>query len=303
MPRCVVCGLIVMLCVVSAACAEVATTRPTPGVTFERVVQNDPPLKYFVVTVDLGDPRVHLKVMRGSGESHLTRPWETTLMPVSQMAERDGVSIAVNGNLFMAKTGPWIFGRRVPYFLGNTALACGWAMSGGVVYKRNPADRDWPSLIVNDRGEVRIGRFNELPGDAREVVSGVWQVVTDGRNTAPETSDDGTPIEAAPRTGAAIDRSGKKLILLVADGRRPDYSVGMTPHRLGDEMIARGAWDAIALDGGGSSTLVMRDGSGKIQLVNRPSDGHDLPMEISVERSVANALGVVINGTTTRADH
>ena len=107
-----------MLYIASAARAAVSTTRPMPGVTLERVVQDDPPLKYFVVSVNLDDPRVHLKVMRGSGTAHLTAPWETTLMPVSQMAERDGVSVAVNGNLFMARQGPWIFGRRVPYFPG-----------------------------------------------------------------------------------------------------------------------------------------------------------------------------------------
>jgi exopolysaccharide biosynthesis protein len=142
-----------------------------------------------------------------------------------------------------------------------------------------------------------------LPADAREVVSGIFQIVTDGRNTAVQNSDDGSPAQPAPRTAAGIDRTGKRLILMVADGRRPDYSVGMTHHLMAQELIDRGVWDAIALDGGGSSTLVMRDAEGKIQVINRPSDGHDLPMELSVERSVANALGVVIDRASTRPDH
>ncbi len=292
-------GMVAVLFAASLACADVETTRPMPGVTFERGVENDPPLKYFVVSVNLDDPRVHLKVLRGSGVAIPALPWETTLMPVSKMAERDGVSIAVNGNLFMAREGPWIFGRRVPYFSGNSALVCGWAMSDGVVYSLYPHDRNWPSLVVNDRGEVRIGTFENLPGDAREVVSGIFQIVTDGHNTA----DASSLAQSAPRTGMGIDRAGKKLILFVADGRRPDYSAGVTYRRVAEEMMARGAWDAIALDGGGSTTLVMRDGQGKVQLINRPSDGHDLAVDLSVERSVGNALGVVIDGATMQQSH
>jgi hypothetical protein len=296
----IVFGLVLTLFVGSGARGEIATTRPWAGVLFERGVEADPPLKYFLVSVDLGDPRVHLKVLRGSGDVIPAVPWETTLMPVSKMVERDGVSIAVNGNLFMAREGPWILGRRVPYFLGNPALLCGWGMSDGVVYTLRPHDRSWPSLVVNDRGEVRIGTFENLPGDARDVVSGIFQIVTDGRNTAPINSGANDLDELAPRTGVGIDRAGKKLILFVADGRRPEYSAGVTYRRVAEEMIARGAWDAISLDGGGSTTLVMRDGMGKARVVNRPSDGHDLAVDLSVERSVGNALGVVIDGGTTR---
>ncbi len=296
-------GLIVSLVIGSAVRAGVSTTRPMPGVTFERDVEDDPPLRFYVVSVHLDDPHVHLKVLRGSGSAHLDPPWETSLMPVSQMAERDGASIAVNGNLFTAKDTPLILGRPVPYFLGNPALLHGWAMSDGALYSSHPKDRNWPSLVVNDRGEVRIGEFRELPADAREVVSGIFQIVTDGHSTAVEDSDTSTFAKPAPRTAVGIDRSGKMLILFVADGRRPDYSVGITHHRMAQEMIARGAWNALALDGGGSTTLVMRDGQGKVELINRPSDGHDFAVPLSVERSVANALGVIIDGAATQPGH
>jgi exopolysaccharide biosynthesis protein len=156
---------------------------------------------------------------------------------------------------------------------------------------------------VNDRGEVRIGTFENLPDDAREVVSGIVQIVTSGRNTAAADTDATSFAQPAPRTAVGIDRGGKKLILFVADGRRPEYSVGIKHHRMAEEMISRGAWDAIALDGGGSSTLVMRDAAGKVQLINYPSDGHDLAVNLSVERSVGNALGVVIDGATTQNSH
>ena len=60
-----------------------------------------------------------------------------------------------------------------------------------------------------------------------------------------------------PRTAIGIDRTGRQLLLLVIDGRRDDYSVGATHAELAEELIRLGAWDAVNLDGGGSSTMVM----------------------------------------------
>jgi exopolysaccharide biosynthesis protein len=95
-----------------------------------------------------------------------------------------------------------------------------------------------------------------------------------------------------------VDAANTRLIIVVVDGRRPAYSAGLTLGQLADEMIHLGCAEAINLDGGGSSTLVMRDvKSGKFSVVNRPSDGHDLRIPLSIERPVASALGAVIEPT------
>ena len=70
----------------------------------------------------------------------------------------------------------------------------------------------------------------------------------------------------------------------------------MTLHDMADEMIRLGCDSAIQLDGGGSSTLVMYDSANtRYNVINRPSDGHDLPLAISMERAVANVLGVKVD--------
>jgi len=46
--------------------------------------------------------------------------------------------------------------------------------------------------------------------------------------------------------------------------------------------------------------MVMRDASGEIQLKNLPSDGHDLPVDISLPRPVADALGVIVDEPASR---
>lgn len=79
----------------------------------------------------------------------------------------------------------------------------------------------------------------------------------------------------APRTAAGVDDRGR-LLLLTVNGRQAS-SVGLTLTELAQVMAHLGARDALNLDGGGSSTMVLRG-----DLFNLPSDGR--------ERTVGNAL-------------
>jgi hypothetical protein len=82
-----------------------------------------------------------------------------------------------------------------------------------------------------------------------------------------------------PRTALGYTHDGR-LLLLVVDGRSTE-SVGATLGELARELRARGAVEALNLDGGGSTTLVVNGA-----LVNRPSDK-------SGAREVASALLLV----------
>ncbi len=92
---------------------------------------------------------------------------------------------------------------------------------------------------------------------------------------------------AHPRTAVGIDADGRKLLILVVDGRS-SVSRGYTMVELADMMVALGAENAINLDGGGSSAMYTRAGTGAMGIVNEPSDGG--------ERLVANGFGVVYHG-------
>jgi hypothetical protein len=283
------CCLILATILIPAPTLRAGAPSTRPAYEYHEEIRSDPPLHLHMVTVDLTNPAVHLKVSRGGTDPDLKPPWETTLMPVSEMAERDGLSVAVNGNFFAPKDYEWILGRKVFYFGGNWARACGWALSDGRLLSKTPLSPDWPTFIVSNTGHVAIGQFTRIPEGAGQAVSGEWQIVTDGKNSIPDNG----PL--APRTAVGFDQSHHTLILLVIDGRRPHFSVGVTIHQLADEMIRLGAWEAINLDSGGSSTMVVRNKNGDPIVVNRPSDGHDLLIPLSIERNVADALGVVVD--------
>lgn len=91
------------------------------------------------------------------------------------------------------------------------------------------------------------------------------------------------------RTAAGISKDGKTLYLVAvekqsaADGTV--VSVGMTQEELAGFLISIGAWRAVNLDGGGSTTMAARHlGEFSASLVNRPQG--------NAQRRVPDAIGI-----------
>jgi len=81
-----------------------------------------------------------------------------------------------------------------------------------------------------------------------------------------------------PCSGAAIAPDGR-LYLVEVDGRQPELSVGVTRREFSALMRSLGATEGLLLDGGGSSTLVVRRlGDSAAGVVNSPSDGKERPV-------------------------
>jgi hypothetical protein len=262
-----------------------------PGVTYREEVHTNPPLHLYCVQADLTNPLVHLRVCRAGDKPTGDGSWDTTLLQVSKIAQREHLDVAVNGSLFAPKDAEVVLGRKLPYFEGNWARACGWTVSDGQLWSPHPIAPRFPTLVIWKDKPPRIDNFPAVPAGAWQAVSGFAMLVRGGKSLG---SDRG-PL---PRTAVGLDREDKTLTLLVVDGRRPDDSVGLTFKQMGDEMVKLGCDRAINLDSGGSSTLVIRNGQ-HWPVINRPSDGHDLPIPLSVERPVANALGIVVDENST----
>jgi Phosphodiester glycosidase len=92
-----------------------------------------------------------------------------------------------------------------------------------------------------------------------------------------------------PRTAVGYDAKKETLIAVQIDGYAPGWSIGATQRELADVFLEFGATTAMELDGGGSSTIVLKN-----QTINRPSDGGGF-----VERRVPNALLFYWNGSDT----
>lgn len=115
-----------------------------------------------------------------------------------------------------------------------------------------------------------------------QIIGGGPRLVRDGRleiTGEEELFRDDILVGRAPRTAIGIT-DDQKLLLVTVNGRQPNISVGMTLEELGNLLIELGAIQAMNLDGGGSTTMVIRD-----FVLNLPSDGK--------ERPVGNAIVVV----------
>jgi exopolysaccharide biosynthesis protein len=109
-----------------------------------------------------------------------------------------------------------------------------------------------------------------------------WLV--EDKQPVPDLND----TRVAPRTAIGLDGSGARLILIVVDGRQPFYSDGCTVQELAELMLLYGGDNAINLDGGGSSTMVIDWPGEGVKVVNSPIDLY-FPGR---ERPVANHFGV-----------
>ena len=96
--------------------------------------------------------------------------------------------------------------------------------------------------------------------------------------------------EGEPRTAIGINRNGRYLYLIVVDGRQPLYSEGATFMELAELFIEEGAFMAMSLDGGGSSTMVREGDDGTPVIMNSPID-HYIP---GTERPVGTHLGIYV---------
>ena len=123
-------------------------------------------------------------------------------------------------------------------------------------------------------------------GAVPQLLIGGWpRLLRDGQNIAGASPTlEGTIASNTdarhPRTAIGFSRDSTTLYLLTVDGRT-ERSVGMTTVELAGMLQRLGAWQAMNLDGGGSTTMVI-DGL----LANVPSNA-------SGERAVGNAIFIV----------
>ncbi|WP_052866813.1 phosphodiester glycosidase family protein [Streptomyces niger] len=155
--------------------------------------------------------------------------------------------------------------------------------SGGVVagttvlVGREEGARQLRKLSVGERVRVTDRLVGQRPGTPRFAVGG-FPIVRDG---APLPGLD--TVASAVRTAAGIGAGGRVLYLLALDGTKGN--AGLTIGELAGLLQRVGARDAMNLDGGGSSTLVLREpGSAAATVRNHPSGG--------AERPVPNGIGV-----------
>ena len=187
----------------------------------------------------------------------------------SNFAERFGLDIAVNGE---AGTTP-----------GLTAPLGQWSgmyvVNGKVIYNEDSKKR--PFMFFNREMKCfyspEAEEIRSINNEMYNVIWGRFDLVRNGKLMV--SPSDHTQNTYYPRTAVGIDKSGKKAYLLVADGRDPYYSMGLTMNLCGKVLLNFGCHSAMACDQGGSSNMYSRE----LGVFTQPGDG--------IERKVYTHLG------------
>ncbi len=224
----------------------------------------DARLSINLIEVDLEHASLQFKIAHVSD----------TLTKTSEFAENHGAIAAVNGSFFNMDTGGSVVFLKVD----------GEVISDGAV-GQNPYTENgaigW--------GEDGTPRILQKPDDGWHTAD-LSNMMSSGpllvyRNEAGNFNNDPFNQNRHPRTAVAITNKNQ-LIMVAVDGRS-FQSYGMTIPELTQFLQELGATNALNLDGGGSTSMWIRD-KNIDGIVNYPSDNFEFDHE--GERGVSNAL-------------
>lgn len=133
-------------------------------------------------------------------------------------------------------------------------------------------DHNNPELLTALRGlqvgsqvTLTVGGASSQWSDAAYGISGRYTLLRDGRIV------DGLPATPNPYTAVGIKADGAAVFYTI-DGRQNGWSVGATYAQVAERLQELGCISAVALDGGGSTTLgATLPGSTGFSIVNKPS--------------------------------
>jgi hypothetical protein len=221
----------------------------------------DPDVRFFTT------PAITVNYLEGSRE---TAGWTTSHFLVNY-----GLQAAVNANFFS----PCCSQPE-----GGLFEVFGLAISNGTVVSAQENSDYAASLTITNSNVPTMIASNWPPTDTSGIytaVSGKYSLVVQGVNV-------GANGEIHPRTAIGYSQDKRYLILMTIDGRQPGYSDGAADANTAAWMIRFGAYAAVNLDGGGSTTMAVSDGEGGATVLNRPIH-NNTP---GLERVVANHFGV-----------
>ena len=205
------------------------------------------PSSIHALVVDLAVPGVRV----------VATPYDQRWQTVGEYASHNHLAAAINGG-----------------FWGMFQRASGVTAGGGQRWPDGEDDDETGFFAMTRarRGWISPPERLEdtVPADRlADAASGKPMLVRDGR--VDQAALDGFPYANLrhPRTAVGVSRDGRKVILIVADGRQ-GHSRGMTLYELARMFIELGAYNAINLDGGGSSAMYVERAGG---VVNSPSGG------------------------------
>ena len=281
-------------------------THPFAGITYiDTSVTSPRPIHVHVIQVDLARPGIRLMLTPPAG------PRETIRQTTAAFVDSVHAQAGINAHFFLPfpskDTSDWLIGLAASD--GRVFSACESPEQSFAIVA------DAPAINIDATNHASIVHCDTSQPDGRHVkesvhlwtaLAGSAQIVTEGVVTIPQYRDathpEGrlTPGSAShyaighswydvvtARSAIGLSRDGRTLTLFTVDAR--GGSVGMTVREVASWLVDEyQVWNALNLDGGGSTSLVLADpATGRARLVNTSSDN-------PAGRAVGSSLAVFV---------
>jgi hypothetical protein len=196
---------------------------------------------------------------------------ETTSQTTAQFLQSTGTQVAINANTFntcCSTTAP------------ASETLNGLAISNGQLVSPDSAGTADLLLSATNQASMVAGGTANLSGISN-AIAGFGFVVQNGKNVASAAS--GANTASDPRMLVGLSQNDQYLYLVAVDSGSSDGN-GVTGSEEANLMLDLGVYNAINLDGGGSTSMVVQGANGKPSVLENPFTGS--------ERYDGNNLGV-----------
>lgn len=236
------------------------TTNIANGVTYiyqEYIDEKNKPYKAYILKIDPSKAYLYMGSSKDGYDYSLSGKTKQTVLGHINSAKENGIIpvAGINADFFA---------------ISSDYHPTGLAIKEGRVISSVGA-RPWCGYTYDGRFiSASSSDYDNYAGTIRTAVGASDLIVHNG---VPYELDIGTTFAdtAHPRTLAGVAEDGT-IILAVVDGRQSKVSNGAPLTRCAMLMISHGAIEAVNLDGGGSSCMLVLQG-GSYKTVNSPSDG------------------------------
>lgn len=247
-----------------------AAPLSAPAVYWKEVRSTPRPLRLHFLLVDLASPELEVAVAVADDPDGEGPAMATLRKPIEFAKERDFFA-AINANAFMHLLHATEEEKKKGWYTGKPVRLFGLTIEDGELRNRHDVRR--VPLWINDTGTVRIGPPRTADEPKYAVADWDGPILHDG--VVVENSN----AARHPRTVAGTDKTGNRLLMLVAEGRKETYSEGLTLQECGEIMQAYGCTDAINFDGGGSSVMLITT-NGVLSAVGHPQGRYLRPLPV-----------------------
>jgi hypothetical protein len=228
--------------------------------------------------VDLGDPDISFLTTPRITNNYTANVREIAAYTPSDFLRNHQLQAVINANFF--SEGSYYLPAGTPMDLFGLEVSEGEVVS--------PPSFGHSAVLQLDVNKLATILHTNWPAASTEgvhtAIAGNAALVYHGVNIRPRSSLN----DLDPRTAFGLSEDRRYLYIAALDGRQPEYSQGASLYETAGWMLLLGAYDAINVDGGGSTTLVMQDITGNPLRLNSSSAVADSGRE----RTVGSHFGI-----------